>query len=128
MRFDEQKMFATTKEGTSTADVPVVMQRQVPVIQRVQRIVISHSSSSLTRKSDDLRWLRPDAETRVTIEYVPQVMAEIVEVVRLVPQERVQRRTVERNCPRFRTTSRVQIIPRSVPRSVSPTESSMCQM
>ena len=41
MRLDEQKIFATTKEDLRqvTADVPVVMQRQVPVIQRVQRTV-----------------------------------------------------------------------------------------
>ena len=41
MRFDEQKIFATTKEDLRkvTADVPVVMQRQVPVIQRVQGTV-----------------------------------------------------------------------------------------
>ena len=31
----------------------------------------------------------------MTIEHVPQVMAEIVEVVRLIPQERVHQRTVE---------------------------------
>ena len=39
MRFDEQEIFATTKEDPRQviSDVPVVMQRQVPVIQRVQR-------------------------------------------------------------------------------------------
>ena len=47
------------------------------------------------RKNGDLRWLRPDCETQVTIEYVPYVMDEIGEVVRLIPQERVQQRTVE---------------------------------
>ena len=31
----------------------------------------------------------------MTIEYVPQVVPEIVEVVRLIPQERVHQRTVE---------------------------------
>ena len=31
----------------------------------------------------------------MTIEYVPQDMAEIVEVVRLIPLERVHQRTVE---------------------------------
>ena len=41
MRFDEQKIFATTLEGLRqvTADVPVVMRRQVLVIQRIQRTV-----------------------------------------------------------------------------------------
>ena len=41
MRFDEQKIFATTNEDLRqvTADFPVVMQRQVLVIQRVQRTV-----------------------------------------------------------------------------------------
>ena len=41
MRPDGQKIFATTNEGLRqvTADVPVVMQRQVLVIQRVQRTV-----------------------------------------------------------------------------------------
>ena len=32
----------------------------------------------------------------MTIEYVPQIMEEIAEVVRLVPQERVHQRTAER--------------------------------
>ena len=70
----------------------------------------------------------------MTIEYVPQVMAEVVEVVRLVPQERVQRRTVERIVHVFvpqiveEVTEVVLVIPRSVSRSVSPTESSMCQL
>ena len=41
MRFDEQKIFATTKEDLRqvTANVPAVMQRQVPVSRRVQRTV-----------------------------------------------------------------------------------------
>ena len=39
MRFDEQKICATTNLRQVTADVLVVMQRQVPVIQRVQRAV-----------------------------------------------------------------------------------------
>ena len=43
---------------------------------------------------DDLRWVRPDGETQVMIEYVPQVMEEIDEVVRSIPQERVEQRTV----------------------------------
>ena len=47
------------------------------------------------RKNGDLRWLRPDGKTQVTIECVPQVVDEIIEVVRLIPQERVQQRTVE---------------------------------
>ena len=37
----------------------------------------------------------PDGKTQVTIEYVPQVVDEIIEVVRLIPQESFQRRTVE---------------------------------
>ena len=50
MRFDEQQIFATTKEDLRqvTADVPVVMQRQVPVIQRVQRTVDASTSRVLT--------------------------------------------------------------------------------
>ena len=47
------------------------------------------------RKKGDLRWSRPDGKTQVTIEYVPRVADEIVGVVRLIPQERVQLRTVE---------------------------------
>ena len=43
----------------------------------------------------DLRWLRPNGKTQVTIEYVPQAVDEVVEVVRLIPQESVQQRTVE---------------------------------
>ena len=43
------------------------------------------------RQNDDLRWLRPDGETVMT-EYVPQVMEE---VVRSIPQERVEQRTME---------------------------------
>ena len=41
MRFDEQKIFATTKDDLRqvTADVPVVMRRQVLVTQRVRRTV-----------------------------------------------------------------------------------------
>ena len=84
MRVDERKIFATTKEDLRqvTADVPVVMQRQVPVSQRVQRTV--DIPRTLTRKNDDLRWLRPDGETQVTIQYAPRVM-----------EERVQQRKVE---------------------------------
>ena len=46
MRFDEQKSFAKTKEDLRqvTADVPVVMQRQVPVSQMVQRTVDASTS------------------------------------------------------------------------------------
>ena len=41
MPFDERKTFAATKEDLeqNTADLPVVMQRQVPVIQKAQRTV-----------------------------------------------------------------------------------------
>ena len=84
-------------------------------------------------KNDDLLWLRPDGETQVMIEYVPQVMEEIGEVVRSIPQERVQQRTVEQivHVPVPQVVEEiaavVQIIPRSVSRSVSSTESSMCQ-
>ena len=50
MRFDELKILATTKEDITqiTADVPVVMQRQVPVSQRVQRTVDASTSRDLT--------------------------------------------------------------------------------
>ena len=71
----------------------------------------------------DLRWLCPDGETQVTIEYVPK------EVVRLIPQERVQQRTVQQivhvPVPRIveEMAEVVQIIPKSVTRSVSSTES-----
>ena len=41
------------------------------------------------RKNGDFQRLRPDGKTQVTIEYVPQVVDEIIEVVRLIPQERV---------------------------------------
>ena len=56
LRFDEQKIFATTNEDLRqvTADVPVVMQRQVPVIQRYREQRISRWSTTLTRKSGDL--------------------------------------------------------------------------
>ena len=47
------------------------------------------------RKNGDLRWLRPDGKTQVAIEYVPKVVDEIIEVVRLIPQERVKQRIVE---------------------------------
>ena len=71
---------------------------------------------------------------QVTIEYVPQVMEEIVEVVCLIPQERVQQRTMEQivyvPVPQVveETAKVVQIIPRSVSRTVSSTESSMSQL
>ena len=41
MPFDERKTFAATKEDLeqNTPDLPVVMQRQVPVIQKAQRMV-----------------------------------------------------------------------------------------
>ena len=47
------------------------------------------------RKNGDLRWLRPDGKTQVTIQYVPKIVDEIIEVVRLIPQERVQQRARE---------------------------------
>ena len=47
------------------------------------------------RKNGDLRRLRADGKTQVTVGCVPQVVDEIIEVVRLLPQERVQQRTVE---------------------------------
>ena len=46
------------------------------------------------RKNGNLRWLHPGGKTQVT-ECVLEVMEEIVEVVRLIPQKRVQQRTVE---------------------------------
>ena len=80
------------------------------------------------RKTGDLRWLRPDGETQVTIEYVPK------EVVRLIPLERVQQRTVEQivhvPVPQVveETAKVVQIIPRSVSRTVSSTRSLVSQL
>ena len=52
MRFDERKFFATNMEHLEhdTADVPVVMQRQVPVIQRVERTV-GAPAAPVTRSS-----------------------------------------------------------------------------
>ena len=127
--FDEQKIFVTTKEDLRqvTADVPVVMQRQVPVMRGFREQWIFHWSSTLTRKNGNLRWLCPDGETQVTIEHVPK------EVVRLIPQERVQQRTVEQivHVPVpgvVEEMTEVVQITRSVPRSVSSTESSMCQL
>ena len=61
-------------------------------------------------------------------------MAEIVEVVRLIPQERVHQRTVEQtvHVPAPQVVEEIaeviQTIPKSASRSVSPTESSMCQV
>ena len=61
-------------------------------------------------------------------------MAEIVEVVRLIPQERVHQRTVEQmvHVPVPLVVEEIaevfQTIPRRALRSVSPTESSMCQV
>ena len=46
------------------------------------------------RKNGGLRWFRPDGETQA-IEYVPQVVDEIIEVLRVIPHERVQQHTVE---------------------------------
>ena len=81
------------------------------------------------RKNGDLRWLRPDGKTQVTIEYVPRIMEEIVEVVRLILQERVQQRTVEQivDVPVPQVVEEiaevVETIPRSVSQNRSPTES-----
>ena len=52
MSFDEQKTFAGTKENLeqNTTGIPVVMQRQVLVIQKAQRTV-GHCFSTLTRPS-----------------------------------------------------------------------------
>ena len=47
------------------------------------------------RKNGGLRWLRPVGKTQMTTEYIPQVMEEIAEVERQIPQERVQQRTLE---------------------------------
>ena len=55
----------------------------------------SRTHSMPRRKNCYLRRLRPDGKTQVTIEYVPKVVDEINEVVRLIPQERVQQHTVE---------------------------------
>ena len=57
-------------------------------------------------KNGDLWWLRSDGKTQVTIEHVQQDMTEIVEVVRLILQERVQQRTVEQIVHVPRTTGR----------------------
>ena len=95
------------------------MQRQVLVIQGAQRTV------DIARMV--FGGLRPDGETQATIEYVPKV-------VRLIPQERVQQRTVEQivHVPVPQVVEEVaevvQTIPRSVSRSVSQTEPSMCQL
>ena len=91
MRFDEQEIFVMTKEDLRqvTADVPVVMQRQVLVIQRVQK----NSGRPTGPVHLHARVVLCVGEAQVTIEYVPQVMAEIVEVVRLIPQECVHQRT-----------------------------------
>ena len=47
------------------------------------------------RKNADLRRLRPDGKTQVTIECVPKIVDEIPEIVQLIPQERVQQHTME---------------------------------
>ena len=86
------------------------------------------------RKNGDLRWLRPDGETQVMIEHFLQVMEENGGVVRLIPQERVQQRTVVQivHVPAPRVVEEiaevVQTIPRSVSRSVSSTESLVYQL
>ena len=53
MPFDERKTFAATKEylEQNTADLPVVMQRQVLVIQKAQRNGMSHCFSTLSPPS-----------------------------------------------------------------------------
>ena len=44
-------------------------------------------------RNGDLRWLRSAGKTQLAIECVPQVVDEIIGVVRLILQERVQQRT-----------------------------------
>ena len=62
------------------------------------------------------------------------ILKEIAAVVTLVPHERVRQRTVEQivhvPAPQVveETAEVVQTIPRSASRSVSPTDSSMCQV
>ena len=53
----------------------------------------------------------------MTIEYVRQVMEEIGEVVRLIPQERVQQRTVEQivHVPVLRVVEEVAEVVRTIP-------------
>ena len=70
MRLDEQKIFATTKE-----DLRQVTCRRpcgdlttgACASEGTENSGYFHWSSTLTRKKDDLRWLRPDGETQVTI-------------------------------------------------------------
>ena len=56
-------------------------------------LIIAPTRELALQVKRELHWLYGEAQ--VTIVYVPQVMAEIVEVVRLIPQERVHQRTVE---------------------------------
>ena len=84
--------------------------------------------------------LVPGACPKQTVEQIVDVLVplsilkEIVAVVTLVPHERVRQRTVEQivhvAVPTVveETAELVQTIPRSASRSVSPTESSMCQV
>ena len=62
----------------------------------------------------------------MTIEYVPQVMADIVEVV----HQRTMEQIVHVPAPQVveEIAEVIQTIPRNASRSVSPTESSMCQV
>ena len=73
MRFDEHKTFATTEEDLEQDSAD----GQVPVFQKTQRTVDAPLVQHIVTQDDDLRWLRPDDETQVMIEYVPQVMEEI---------------------------------------------------
>ena len=55
---------------------------------------LTHSMSTRLELTDvrnkgDLCWLRPDDKTQMTIQCVPKIMEEIIEVVRLIPQESV---------------------------------------
>ena len=62
-------------------------------------------------------------------EEVPQVIEKIVEVVRLIPQERIQQRTVEQMVvvPVLQVVKEMVEVDQIIPQSVSSTETLMCQ-